>query len=161
MQTRLKKNVLFAKLSKCSFGVLEIEYLGHIVLGEGVAMDATKVQAVLEWPTPLNIKQLRGFLGLTGYYRRFIKGYAKLAAPLTDLLKKEAFKWTSEAETTFVQLQKVMTSAPVLALPNFQLPFILETNASDTGIGAVLHQNGHPIAFFSKKLAPRVQKKSD
>ena len=157
----LKENVLFAKLSKCSFGVLEIEYLGHIVSGEGVAMDATKVQAVLEWPTPLNIKQLRGFLGLTGYYRRFIKGYAKLAAPLTDLLKKEAFKWTPEAETTFVQLQKVMTSAPVLALPNFQLPFILETNASDTAIGAVLHQNGHPIAFFSKKLAPRVQKKSD
>lgn len=157
----LKENVLFAKLSKCSFGVLEIEYLGHIVSGEVVAMDATKVQAVLEWPTPLNIKQLRGFLGLTGYYRRFIKGYAKLAAPLTDLLKKEAFKWTPEAETTFVQLQKVMTSAPVLALPNFQLPFILETNASDTGIGVVLHQNGHPIAYFSKKLAPRVQKKSD
>jgi len=79
---------------------------------------------------------------------------------LTNLLKKEAFKWTPEAETTFVQLQKVMTSAPVLALPNFQLPFILETDAFGTGIGAVLHQNDHPIEFFSKKLAPRVQKKS-
>ncbi|XP_006579092.1 uncharacterized mitochondrial protein AtMg00860-like [Glycine max] len=86
------------------FNCSKIEYLGHIVLGEGVAMDATKVQAVLEWPTPLNIKQLRGFLGLTGYYRRFINGYAKLVAPLTYLLKKEAFKWTPEAETTFVQL---------------------------------------------------------
>ncbi|XP_028199576.1 uncharacterized protein LOC114384105 [Glycine soja] len=86
------------------FNCSKIEYLGHIVSGEGVAMDATKVQAVLEWPTPLNIKQLRGFLGLTGYYQRFIKGYAKLAAPLTDLLKKEAFKWTLEAKTTFVQL---------------------------------------------------------
>ncbi|GAU11620.1 hypothetical protein TSUD_346120 [Trifolium subterraneum] len=156
----LQANTLFVKLSKCSFGVNEIDYLGHIVTGQGVTMEKSKVQAVLDWPTPGNIKQLRGFLGLTGYYRRFIKSYAKIAAPLTDLLKKEAYKWNEQAEAAFQQLKIAVTSAPVLALPNFNEPFILETDASGIGIGAVLHQNNHPIAYFSKKLVPRNQKKS-
>jgi hypothetical protein len=123
-------------------------------------MDREKIQAVLDWPPPKNIKQLRGFLGLTGYYRRFIQSYAKLASPLTDLLKKEAYVWSVQAETTFHQLKSAITSAPVLALPDFVKPFILETDASGVGIGAVLHQEGHPIAYFSKKLVPRNQKKS-
>jgi hypothetical protein len=87
----LQQNTLYVKLSKCAFGVEEIEYLGHVVSGRGVAMETTKVEAVNNWPTPKNLKQLRGFLGLTGYYRRFIKSYAKIAAPLTDLLRKDAF----------------------------------------------------------------------
>jgi hypothetical protein len=87
----LHDNTLFVKLSKCSFGVADIEYLGHRVTGQGVAMDKDKVQVMQDWPTPTNVKQLRGFLGLTGYYRRFTKSYAKLAAPLTDLLKKESY----------------------------------------------------------------------
>ncbi|CAJ2641138.1 unnamed protein product [Trifolium pratense] len=156
----LQENTLFVKLSKCSFGVLEIEYLGHMVTGQGVSMDKDKVQAVLEWPIPGNVKQLRGFLGLTGYYRRFIKSYAKIASPLTDLLKKEAYEWNVNAERAFQQLKAAITSAPVLALPDFQKPFVLETDASGVGIGAVLHQEGHPIAYFSKKLVPRNQKKS-
>jgi hypothetical protein len=90
----LQDHQLFVKLSKCSFGVSEIEYLGHVVSGQGVSMDREKIQAVLDWPPPKNIKQLRGFLGLTGYYRRFIQSYAKLASPLTDLLKKEAYVWS-------------------------------------------------------------------
>ncbi|GAU25498.1 hypothetical protein TSUD_218700 [Trifolium subterraneum] len=134
----LQAHTLFVKLSKCSFGVTEIDYLGHIVIGQGVAMENR----------------------LTGYYRRFIKSYAKIASPLTDLLKKEAYKWNEQAETTFQQLKTAVTSAPVLALPNFNEPFILETDASGIGIGAVLHQNNHPIAYFSKKLVPRNQKKS-
>ena len=142
------------------FGVLEIEYLGHIVSGQGVSMDNSKVQAILQWPPPNNVKQLRGFLGLTGYYRRFIKAYARIAAPLTELLKKDGYLWTDETEIAFLRLKEAMMSAPVLGLPNFQQPFILETDASGVGIGAVLHQNGHPIAYFSKKLAPRTQKKS-
>lgn len=156
----LEQNTLYVKLSKCVFGVEEIEYLGHVVSGKGVAMEATKIEAVLKWPTPPNLKQLRGFLGLTGYYRRFIKSYAKIAAPLTDLLRKDSFCWNETTQEAFQGLQQAITSAPVLALPNFQQTFILETDASGIGVGAVLHQNGHPIAFFSKKLAPRNQKKS-
>jgi hypothetical protein len=156
----IQQHVLFVKLSKCSFGVLEIEYLGHIVSGQGVSMDSGKVHAILEWPTPKNVKQLRGFLGLTGYYRRFIKAYARIAAPLTELLKKDGYLWTEQTEAAFLQLKEAMMTAPVLGLPNFQQPFILETDASGVGIGAVLHQNGHPIAYFSKKLTPRTQKKS-
>ncbi|KAK2367199.1 hypothetical protein QL285_080510 [Trifolium repens] len=158
--TVLQSNTLFVKLSKCSFGVSEIDYLGHVVTGKGVTMEKDKVQAVRDWPVPKNVKQLRGFLGLTGYYRRFIKSYAKIAAPLTDLLKKEAYQWNDQAEMAFQQLKNVVTTAPVLALPDFQKPFILETDASGTGIGAVLHQDGHPISYFSKKLVPRNQKKS-
>jgi hypothetical protein len=93
----LHDNTLFVKLSKCSFGVEEIEYLGHRVTGQGVAMDKDKVQAVQDWPTPTNVKQLRGFLGLTWYYRRFIKAYAHIAGPLTELLKKDNFTWSQEA----------------------------------------------------------------
>lgn len=156
----LQENTLFVKLSKCSFGVKEIEYLGHIVNGEGVSMDKDKVKVVLEWSTPQNIKQLRGFLGLTGYYRRFIKSYANLAAPLTDLLKKDSYVWDRQADTAFQKLKLAITFALVLALPDFQKPFVLETDASGNGVGAVLHQDGHPIAFFSKKLVPRNQKKS-
>ncbi|PNX93203.1 hypothetical protein L195_g016354 [Trifolium pratense] len=144
----------------CSFGMEEVDYLGHTVSGTGVAMDKDKVQTVLAWPQPTNIKQLRGFLGLTGYYRRFIKGYASIASPLTDLLKKEGFKWTAEATMAFDKLKVAITTAPVLALPQFFLPFTIETDASGTGVGAVLSQLGHPIAFFSKKMVPRMQKQS-
>lgn len=88
----LSQNVLFVKLSKCSFGLSEVEYLGYIVSGVGVSMVSTKVQVVLDWLIPTNLKQLREFLGLTGYYRRFIKSYATIAGPLTSLLKKDAFR---------------------------------------------------------------------
>jgi len=94
----LIRESLFAKFSKCAFGTAEIDYLGHTISGEGMKMDIGKVQAIMEWPEPHNIKQLRGFLGLTGYYRRFIKGYATLVGPLTDLLKKEAYKWNAQAQ---------------------------------------------------------------
>ncbi|PNY00079.1 hypothetical protein L195_g023353, partial [Trifolium pratense] len=138
----------------------KVDYLGHTVSGTGVSMDKEKVQTVLDWPQPSNVKQLRGFLGLTGYYRRFIKRYASLASPLTDLLKKEGFKWTAEATLAFQNLKIAITTAPVLALPQFSLPFTIETDASGTGVGAVLSQGGHPIAFFSKKMVPRMQKQS-
>jgi hypothetical protein len=154
----LQQHELYARLSKCSFGTREVDYLGHKVSGTRVSMESTKVQAVMDWPTPANVKQLRGFLGLSGYYRRFIKAYAHIVAPLTELLKKDNFTWSSEAEIAFNKLKKAMVEAPVLTLPDFTQPFILETDASGIGVGAVLGQNGHPIAYFSKKLAPRMQK---
>ncbi|XP_043687461.1 uncharacterized mitochondrial protein AtMg00860-like [Telopea speciosissima] len=151
---------LYAKKSKCAFGQQSIEYLGHVVSAHGLAVDPSKIAAILSWPSPRNILELHGFLGLSGYYRRFIKGYAHLAAPLTDLLKKGAYQWSAEAQEAFSQLQQAMTGAPVLALPNFSLPFTIEADASGVGIGASLIQEGHPIAYFSKKLSPRMQASS-
>jgi len=156
----LQEHQLHVKLHKCAFGTKQIAYLGHMISSIGVSMDSDKVVVVLQWLVPSNIKQLRGFLGLTGYYRRFVKGYVALASPLHDLLKKNAFEWSEQAQSAFQDLKAALTKAPVLVLPNFSIPFELETDASGTVIGAILGQQGHPIAFFSKKLSPRLQAKS-
>jgi len=121
------------KLSKCSFAQRQIEYLGHIVSGEGVQPVPDKVQAVQQWPPPRTARSLCGFLRLTGFYRRFIKGYAAMAAPLSNLLTKEGFAWSPEAAATFQALKDAVTNAPVLALPDFSKPFVVETDASGRG----------------------------
>lgn len=145
----------FVKLSKCSFCSTTVEYLGHLVSDGKLNADPAKIDAMTAWPVPKSVMQLRGFLGLTGYYRRFVANYAMIAAPLTYLLKKEAFTWSETAEAAFQALKHAMTTAPVLSLPDFDRQFIIETDASDVGIGAVLIQDKHPIAYFSKKLGPR------
>ncbi|XP_059281040.1 uncharacterized mitochondrial protein AtMg00860-like [Lycium ferocissimum] len=126
----LRSNVLFVNKSKCDFGVLKIDYLGHVISEGVVAMDQHKLDVVSQWPEPKTLKGLRGFLGLTGYYRRFIQGYGVIARPLHDLLKKGSFHWNQEATIAFEKLKKALTSAPVLTLPDFSKEFTVETDAS-------------------------------
>jgi hypothetical protein len=151
----LKSNNLFAKVSKCTFATEQVDYLGHLISSKGVATDPKKIEAIINWPPTENVTQLRGFLGLTGYYRRFIKHYGIICRPLFDALKKEHFVWTDKQEKAFADLKKIMSEPPVIALPNFPLPFVLEADACDYGIGAVLMQQGKPISFMSKALGPR------
>ena len=151
----LASHSFFVKLSKCTFCYSTVDYLGHLIEDGQLKVDPGKIEAMVAWPVPSTIKQLRGFFGLTGYYRRFIAEYASIAAPLSELLKKDAFDWTPRAEESFIALKAAMTSAPVLRLPEFSKTFYLETDASDFCVGAVLLQDCHPLAFFSKKLGPR------
>ena len=119
----LRLHQLKAKISKCTFTTPSVDYLGHVLSGQGVATDPAKIQEILNWPIPLTLTELRRFLGLTGYYRRFIEGYASICRALHDILKKNSFCWTEKQQQAFEQLKKAMTTPPVLILPNFSLPF--------------------------------------
>lgn len=126
----LQTHSFYVKVTKCSFAQKSIEYLGHIIDSQGLKDDPMKVEAMTQWQTPTNVKQLKGFLGLTGYYRRFVKNYSTLTAPLTDLLKKGEFLWSEAATIAFEKLKKAMVEITVLRLPDFSIKFIVETDAS-------------------------------
>jgi hypothetical protein len=154
----LEENKLCIKKSKCSFAKQSLEYLGHIIGANGVSTDPSKIAAVQQWPTPTNVKQLRGFLGLTGYYRKFIRQYGVICRPLTTLLCKNVpYVWSPQVQDAFITLKHALTQAPVLALPDFSKEFVIETDACATGVGAVLMQQGHPLAFLGKALGPKNQ----
>jgi hypothetical protein len=139
------------------FGNKELTYLGHIISGKGVATDPQKTMAMVNRPRPGNVTDLRGFLGLIGYYRRFVQGYGVISWPLTKLLWKGAFHWTDEAETAFQHLKQAMVTTLVLTLPDFHLFFAIETDACDDGVGTVLILQDQPIAYLSKALGAKIR----
>jgi hypothetical protein len=154
----LLKDQWQVKLSKCTFAQNQIHYLGHIISDKGIATDPVKVSTIFVWPQPTDVKQLRSFLGLAGYYRRFLKHFAIISKPLTALLKKHTlFVWTVDHDVAFNTLKLALTSAPVLAVPDFSKRFCIETGACKNGVGVVLMQDGHPLAFISKALGSKTQ----
>ena len=176
--TRLQQNNLKLKASKCEFFKSRVTYLGHVVSDEGIETDPEKLQALKYWPVPKNVKEVRAFLGFTGYCRRFVKNYARIARPLNDLLvghcstgkakgKKSKMKnskieleWNDQQQTAFDTLKEKLASPPILAYADYHLPFKLHTDASTTGLGAVLYQhqggNDHVIAYASRSLQRKI-----
>jgi hypothetical protein len=156
----LRKNGYFARLHKCSFGETTVEFLGHVISYNTISMDKEKLQGVQDWPRPTTTKQVCGFLGLAGYYRRFIQDFATMAAPLHNLTQHDKIKttehWDETCTTAFAAIKTAMTSAPVLALPDITKPFVVYTDASEIAIGAVLLQQGEdqalrPVCYLSRK----------
>ena len=154
---RLRKNGLKLKLKKCHFALQEIEFLGHLVTPAGIAVDPKKTEKVKKYPQPNTVSELKCFLGLASYYRRFVPNFAHISAPLNALLRKNTpFKWTTDCENAFSKLKQLLTTPPILAFPDFTQPFILQTDASGKAIAGILAQkiNGHehPISYASRTL---------
>ena len=154
---RLREAKLYGRLHKCDFLKDKVDYLGFEISSEGVHASPEKVKSVVEWPTPQSVHDVRAFLGLASYYRKFIRNFSNIARPLTDLTKKDKdMVWSEVQEESFNQLKAALASAPVLRLPDFERQFIVTTDASDVALGAVLEQNfGHglqPVAYASRKL---------
>jgi hypothetical protein len=160
----LRENEFYVRLGKCDFEQKELKYLGHIVGAEGVKVNPAKVTVINDWPTPASSKDVRSFLGLANYFRKFIQGYATLVAPLTYLTRQNVMwtphTWTEKCQTSFDGVKTALTNAPVLALPDFSKPFTMEVicDASIVGIGAVLTQDGQALAYESKKLTDAEKK---
>ena len=163
---RLQKAGLKVKRKKCQFGMSRCVYLGQVIGSGVVEPEASKVEAIQSFSVPETRKEVRAFLGLTGYYRKFIPDFASIAAPLSDLTRKSSpnrFKWTPECNAAFTTLKQKMCSSPVLKTPDFAKPFTLQTDASARGVGAVLSQMSdtgeeHPVGYFSRKLLPREER---
>jgi len=137
--TRLKEHKLYAKFSKCEFWLRKVPFLGHVLSENGISVDPSKVQEVVDWKAPTLVHEVQSFLGLVGYYRRFILDFSKITKPMTRLLQKdEKFVWTPEFEAAFHTLWTLLTSAPVLAQPDIEKPFDMFCDASGTGLGCVL-----------------------
>jgi hypothetical protein len=151
--TRLREHQLYAKFSKCVFWLEEIQFLGHVLSIKGIAVDPSKVKDILEWSSPTTIHQIRSFLGLAGYYRRFILDFSKIVKPITGLLQNDTkFDWSSKCNEAFEQLKVLLTTALVLAQPDIEKPFDVYCDASGSGLGCVLMQEGRVIAYASRQL---------
>nr|GFB73281.1 RNA-directed DNA polymerase [Tanacetum cinerariifolium] len=151
----LRREKLYAKFSKCEFWLSSVAFLGHIVSAEGITMDPVKVEAITKWPRPTPVTEVCSFLGLAGYYRRFVEGFSRLALPLTKLMRKgDKFVWNEEREKSFEELKQCLVSAPVLTLPSGSGGFQIYSDASKKGLGCVLMQPGKVIAYASRQLKP-------
>jgi hypothetical protein len=155
---KLRDNQLYAKLSKCEFWLKEVSFLSHVITGRGIAVDPGKVRDVLNWEPPTTVSKIRSFLGLAGYYRRFIEGFSKIVKPITSLLGKDKkFVWSKACQNSFDELRKRLTTAPVLAMPDIRKSFSIYCDASKQGLGCVLMQEGHVIAYASRQLRKHEQ----
>ncbi|XP_016192240.1 uncharacterized protein LOC107633120 [Arachis ipaensis] len=151
----LKERKLYAKLSKCEFWKDDVKFLSHVVSKQGIVVDHSKVEVVMDWGQPTSVTKIRSFFGLAGYYRRFIKGFSQIALPMTKLTRKDApFVWTSECEESFQALKQKLTTVPVLMLPKPNEPFEVYCDASLKGLGCVLMQHWNIVAYASRQLRP-------
>jgi hypothetical protein len=149
---RLREHQLYAKLSKCEFWIDEVLFLGHITNKDGLVVDPKKVAGILNWKAPTNARGIKSFIGMAGYYRRFIEGFSKIAKPMTVLLgNKVEFKWTQKCQEAFEALKEKLTTASVLVLPDVHKPFSVYCNACYTGLGCVLMQEGRVVAYSSRQ----------
>ena len=149
----LRTRELYAKFSKCEFWLNSVSFLGHVVAADGIRVDSQKIEAVKTWPRPTTPTEVRSFLGLAGYYRRFVEGFSSISAPLTRLTQKSAkFQWTDACERSFQELKDRLTSAPVLTLPEGLEGYVVYCDASGVGLGCVLMQHGKVIAYASRQL---------
>jgi hypothetical protein len=150
---KLRSNQLYAKFSKCEFWLTEVSFLEHVISAGGISVDPSKVKDVLNWMPPMNASEIRSFLGLAGYYHRFIRDFSKIAKPMTRLLEKNKdFDWTEECQVSFEELKKRLTSAPVLILPDITKKFDIYCDASRQGLGCVLMQDGQVVSYASHQL---------
>jgi hypothetical protein len=149
----LRKHKLYAKFSKCEFWLREVSFLGHLISGNGIFVDPAKVEAVMNWKQPKSVTKIRSFLGLAGYYRRFIQDFSRIAYPMTQLTKKGVkYEWNQACEASFQLLKEKLTSALVLTLPIEGEEYEVYTDASGTGLGCVLMQQKKVISYASRQL---------
>ena len=154
----LRERQLYAKFSKCQFWLDKVAFLGHIILAEGISVDPQKIDAIVNWKQPTNVSEVRSFLGLAGYYRKFVEGFSKIATLLANLLKKDQkFEWSDTCQHSFEVLRQRLTTALVLALPSGKDGYVVCSDASRQGLGCVLMQDGRVIAYASRQLKKHEQ----
>jgi hypothetical protein len=148
---KLRENRLYAKLSKCEFSMKQVAFLGHVISKGGIFVDPSKVQDVLSWNAPTSVSDIRSFVRLAGYYQRYIEGFSKISKPTTELLKKDKkFEWTSACEASFQELKKRLTTTPILVMPDIEKSFSIYCDVSGQGLGCVLMQDVHVVAYASR-----------